>query len=158
MKYQETCECCGGKVTAYTHQINKSLASALRQLVKFYQDSQIDERIAGMSCSLQKDLNLTHNQLANFQKLKYFGLVTNTGLSGKWLPTELGIKFIAGEAKVLTPVATLGGQVLPHGTKAWDTHKGKIKEVSVYDLDAEIFYKKREEYAEEKSSQGALNL
>lgn len=156
MKYQENCECCGNVITAYTHNLNKPLVSALRQLVDFYQKTQyIDHRVSGMACNLASDLNLTHNQLANFQKLQYFGLVLDT--KDGWFPTSLGIDFINGTEKVLNPVATFKNEVLPYTHKAWATHKTAPFLIGVLDVDVSC-YKKREEYAQKKSSQVGLGI
>lgn len=154
MKYQETCDCCGNKITAYTHNLNKPLVSALRQLVDFYQDTQIDHRVSGKVCNLAKDLKLTHNQLANFQKLQYFGLVQDT--KGGWYPTQLGIDFINGVERVYSPVATFKSEVLPFSHEAWKTHSKPVL-VGVKEID-ETSYKQREEYASEKSGQSGLGI
>lgn len=154
MKYHEKCECCGNVITAYTHNLNKPLVGALRQLVDFYQGSQIDHRVVGLACNLANDLKLTHNQLANFQKLQYFGLVRDT--KGGWYPTQLGIDFINGVERVYSPVATFKSEVLPFSHPAWETHP-KPHVVGVKDID-ETSYKQREEYANEKSCQRALEL
>lgn len=153
MKYQETCDCCGNKITAYTHNLNKPLVGALRQLVDFYQASQIDHRISGKACNLAGDLRLTHNQLANFQKLQYFGLVID--IKDGWIPTRLGIDFIHGLETVLNPVATFKNEVIPLTHEAWKTHTATPQRVNVHDVD-ETCYKQRVEYATEKSSQANL--
>lgn len=145
MKYQEKCDCCGNKITAYTHNLNKPLIGALRQLVDFYDDG-------GGHCNLARDLKLTHNQLANFQKLKYFGLVLD--VPDGWIPTIHGREFIHGAEKVYNPVATFKNEVLPFSHPAWQTHSKPVL-VGVRDVD-EASYKQREAYASEKSGQGTL--
>lgn len=146
MKYQETCDCCGGVVTAYTHNLNLPLVKALRQLVDFFER----ERKA---CNLQKDLSLTHNQLANFQKLQYFDLVLR--VAEGWLPTEKGTMFIYGETSIKNPVATFKNQILPYDHIAWQSHKAEPVDLSVDEVD-QFSYKRREAYQAEKSPQNNL--
>ncbi|NCD40584.1 MAG: hypothetical protein EOL88_00680 [Bacteroidia bacterium] len=146
MKYQEKCECCGGVVTAYTHRLNVPLVKALRKLVDYFEKYHL-------ACNLQKSLDLTHNQLANFQKLQYFGLVY--GAKGGWIPTEEGIKFIHGEVTCMDIVATMANQVLSYDHKAWETHSKEPMAVNISDIDY-YSYKRREEYQAEKSPQANL--
>jgi len=153
MNYKEKCECCQQQITAYTHNLNKPLVNALRQLVDFYQGTQIDHRITGNFCNLARNLKLTHNQLANFQKLRYFDLVFNN--KDGWVPTQLGIDFIHGLERVYSPVATFKNEKLPFSHEAWKTHKGAPILVGVKDID-ETSYKPREEYQQEKSNQANL--
>lgn len=49
------------------------------------------------SIHLQKDLDLTKNQYANFQKLRYNGLVAHAEETGCWLMTRRGAKFLRQE-------------------------------------------------------------
>ena len=170
MKYQERCECCDSIVTAYTHNLNKPLVSALRQLVDFYferRKAYVTKRMGEGSnyrmptdgteamCNIARDLKLTHNQLANFQKLQYFGLVFRVGGSGKWLPTPDGIQFVHGELSILSPVATFKGKVIPTSHDAWKTHNGRQESLHIKDVDV-FSYKQREEYQAEKSQQQSL--
>jgi len=146
MKYQERCECCGGVVTAYTHNLNVPLVKALRQLVDYFEANR-------KACNLQESLSLTHNQLANFQKLQYFGLVY--GVREGWIPTQEGIEFIHGEYSVMNPVATMANKVLPDNHKAWETHTKERYLVGVNEID-NFSYKRREDYQAEKSPQANL--
>lgn len=146
MDYKIKCECCDSIVTAYTHNLNKPIVSALRQIVDFYQNKR-------QMCNIAKDLRLTHNQIANFQKLQYFGLVQK--IDGGWLPTRDGVDFVHGELSVLNPVATFKGQVIPYTHEAWKTHKGKPELTNIKDVDV-FSYKQRPEYQSEKSQQPTL--
>jgi hypothetical protein len=141
MKYSETCACCAHTATAYTHNLNKPLISALKQLVEFYQ---VNYRRA----NLQKDLMLTKNQYNNFQKLQYFGLVHRE--AGGYVPTSKGTAFIKGTGSTQDIVATLGKNILDQSHPAWSEHSRTPKEVRIYDYFPEA-YKQREEYQDEKS-------
>lgn len=146
MKYHEICPCCGNKITAYTHNLNKPLVSALRQLTDFYEKNKT-------GCNIERDLRITHNQIANFQKLKYFNLVANT--KNGWVPTQLAFDFISNEIGVFSPVATFKDQILPIDHPAWKTHNGGQILFMVKDVDQDS-YKKREDYSSESSLQKKL--
>ena len=140
MKYSKKCESCDHTETAYTFTLNVGKVVALRKLVDYYETNH-------RGVNLEK-LGLTNSQYTNFCHLVYFGLAGNTPKG--WLPTDLGIAFIHGEAKITQPVATMGKAVLPNNHEAWRTHPGDRKEVFVFDID-QPSYKKRPEYAVERS-------
>ena len=142
MKYTKTCECCGNMITAYSHNLNKPLVKALRQLVDYYETHR-------KPCNLQKHLNLSKDQYNNFQKLQYFRLVhrNNDG----WVPTVDGTDFILGRIRVVTPAGTFGKEILENSHEAWDTHSTPRIFVDVKDIDEES-WKQREDYKQEKTN------
>jgi hypothetical protein len=145
MKYQKKCEHCGHAEVAYTYVLNKSLINALRQLVDFYESNK--------KAAALKDLNLTNSQYGNFAHLQYFGLTKPTPEG--WYPSNDGIAFIYGDAPTVMPVAVMKGQVLHYDHEAWATHEGKPREYFVRDINEDA-YKKRPEYAAEKSTASSL--
>jgi len=140
MKYSETCECCGHKLTAYTHKLNKPLVLALAELVAFY-------IINGRPAKLQQDLELTKNQYNNFQKLQYFKLVHRDEQG--WTPTHKGTAFVKMECSCQDTVATMGKEILNGNHPAWETH-AKAPRWIMADQFIEVQYKQREEYQQEK--------
>lgn len=88
------CEYCGAKMVEYRHTLSKSL---LRPLVRF-------SRLGKGYHSPSKQEKMTHSQLANWQKLRYWGLIAKapdeTGKGGYWEITELGWGFLRGEYRV----------------------------------------------------------
>lgn len=147
MKYSKECECCGHKLTAYTHSLNKPLVNGLRQLVDWYER---EKKI----CNINNDLVLTHNQIANFQKLKHFGLVDLIQRGG-FVPTEIGIQFIYGEAQAYSTSASMGNVTLSIDHEAWKTHGKMPHLVYVSEVD-QTMYKKRPAYQAEKSNQSKM--
>lgn len=143
MRYHETCPHCGNQTTAYTHNLNKTLVSALDQLVTHYYKQY-------SPVNLQQDLDLTKNQYNNFQKLQYFGLVRRT--TNGYYPTSKGISFTAGLTHCQNKVATLGKRILENDHPAWETTNVSPETVMIWDID-ERFYKRREDYQKEKSNQ-----
>ena len=141
MTYHETCPCCGHQETAYSHKLNEQIVKALSQLVHYYMKTR-------EVCNLQKHLILTKNQYNNFQKLQYFGLVYRA--KGGWFPTQLGKQFIFGELVVQIRQVTFRGKALPYSHEAWE---GKFPDKKYVFQISETAWKKREEYALEKSNQ-----
>ena len=146
MKFHVTCPTCGHQATAYKHKLSKPLVSALRQLVKFYEE-------CGGPCNLQKDLDLTKNQYNNFQKLQYFDAVQR--IEAGWFPTTRGIAFIKGKTGLPLRVATIESEVLPEDHEVWLDSKVQPTNVWINEID-DVEYKKRPEYQEEKSTQTTL--
>lgn len=145
MKYSKTCECCGHIQTAYTHNLNEPMVLAFNVVVEEYLATKEPVNVYGLE-------RLDYNQKCNFQKLKYFGLMDFAGGVG-WFPTALGLQFYYGERAVITPVASMGNEVLPDNHEAWDTHGGKRRWVYPQDVANEWAYKKRPDYKAEKSGQ-----
>ena len=67
----EICPCCGRRVVEYRHHLNKILIHDLEYLLKIGGVATLKE--------LNEEFELSHSELANFQKLRYFGLVEKVG-------------------------------------------------------------------------------
>jgi hypothetical protein len=97
------CPTCGAKIVRYRHTMNRGLVGGLVALAE-----------AGGEASLA-DLGLTRNQVDNFQKLRYWGLVEKvhrddgTRVAGVWRVTREGYKFLAG-GRVYRAVWTYRGE------------------------------------------------
>ena len=115
MKYTTTCDECHHKVTAFSHSLNEPLVSVFTRFVAEY--LRIRRPI-----NPNKEITATHNQLANWQKLRYFGIIKEVDGQGLWVPTELGIAFYYSEKPIRTPVATINAVVIPDDHEAWETH------------------------------------
>jgi len=99
------CPHCGSSVQEHRHRLNRPLVEAL-------------ERVAREAEYLPKPvhiskLGLNHGQLANFQKLQYWGLVEayvtpeNKRRRGWWAVTIHGLNFLFGRTSVPRNVWTL---------------------------------------------------
>ena len=141
MTYAETCKCCGRKSTAYTEPLNARLVRPFLRL--------IDARLRLRRPVKKSELELTHSEYGNFQKIKYFGIISYDAELGVWDVTPLGWNFQRGLVKLETPVAHIDDEVLPADHLAWATHKGKRRIVGILDVLPEEF-KGRAEYAAEK--------
>lgn len=100
MTEQKFCSECGAKTVEYKHSLNMGLVLGLYRLHK-----------AGGEKNL-KELSLTHNQWANFQKLRYWGLVEQSkhenglAMAGCWKITQRGTDFVKGVIKIPRSVWT----------------------------------------------------
>lgn len=148
MKFTKKCECCNHVISAYTHNLNKGQVTAFNKFMELYFSIR-------RPININTEIRLTHNQLAGFRQLKFFGLVGKEGHNGHWYPTTKGTNFYYGEMAIQSPVATFNDEVLPIGHEAWLTHDKPIKYVYITDLLPE-HYKRRPEYMAEKSPQANL--
>jgi|TARA_Y100000310_G_scaffold270565_1_gene284485 hypothetical protein len=143
MNFQEMCNHCGHKKTAYTANINKPLLEAFIKFVQRYYELKRSLKIS--------EIRLTNSQYNNFQKLKYFGIIDQAGTQG-WYLTEFGAKFYKGEAYILSPVAHIDGKALSADHPAWRTSGMVRKQIKIYDI-LPYHYKQRSEFAAEKAQQ-----
>mgnify|MGYP001112701432 CR=1 FL=1 len=79
------CECCGAKTVEYRHTLSASLVRALLWF---------SENNTAVSLA---DSGLTHTQICNFQKLKYWGLVDKVEGTSLWFITDEGKAFLSGK-------------------------------------------------------------
>jgi hypothetical protein len=77
------CPHCEAKMVEYRHTFNKGLAQGLYELFA----------VGGGPINL-RSLKLTRTQWTNFQKLRYWGLVSRTREDGEWTLTAKGFDFI----------------------------------------------------------------
>lgn len=104
MKRVKLCETCGGKIVRYKHVMSRGLANAL---IAFAREGKRARRIG--------KTRLTHNQMNNFQKLRYWKLVRQVGVgshSGVWEITRRGWEFLAEERSVPRYTRTFRAEVV----------------------------------------------
>lgn len=103
----EYCETCGAKLISYWHNINRPLCSAL---IRVYLKAKNNPfKITDL---------LSHNQICNFQKLKYWNLVEKAPAEGYWIITHLGRDFIKGEIVISRKVKTFRGKAIEFSAEA----------------------------------------
>jgi|TARA_Y100000310_G_scaffold260698_1_gene269764 hypothetical protein len=142
MKYQQVCHECGHKIAASTHNINTGMISALEMFIQRYNE-------VGRAVNINTEIQLSHNQLAGFRKLKHFGLVKKADGNGKWLPTNKGLKFDQELVGIWNPSASFNDETLESDHDAWETHS-KAREYLMKSEVKETRYKQRLEYQQEK--------
>ena len=112
----------------HTHNLTSGL---VRILVKIIEKVKSTNR---NKVHLQKDLELTHNEFANLQKLRYFGLIAKykeNGIRfpGYWLITRNGGAFLRNDLQILNKVQTQDNQIkgrLGRLVKITDFFRGDI--------------------------------
>jgi hypothetical protein len=95
------CSECGAKTVEHKHTLSAALIKALDILY----------RHNGKKLTNLKILGFSRNQWDNFQKLKYWELITqDKPKSGEWRVTAKGEQFILGRIKVPFKVITYRGE------------------------------------------------
>ncbi len=86
---ENTCPHCGAKMKEWKHRLTPGLVSCLSKAIEFVHANNRNE------FHLQRDLDLSKTEFANFQKLRYFALVAQVeGKDGYWLITSHGGAFL----------------------------------------------------------------
>ncbi len=127
---KEMCPTCGAAMMEYRQVLNRPLVESLVKIASH-------NRPINLSI-----LDLTRSAWNNFQKLRYWKLVEKHFEDGKrvggvWKVTELGRRFVAGEATVSKNAWTYRGEV----------RRYEGKEIHIWDVDAK--FKTRPQWAKE---------
>ena len=91
----------------HEHCLSRGLIGCLSKAIKFVKANNKNE------FHLQRDLDLTHNEYANFQKLHLWGLcVRKEGKPGYYLITQRGGAFLRGELAVPHRITTQDNHII----------------------------------------------
>ena len=132
------CPHCGAKMKEYNHVLSIPLCKAL---VKLYNHSLQGEIPVNIKC-----LKMTRNQWDNFQKLRYWDLVSKyvdqngKRKGGEWKITKRGIDFVKGIIRIKNHVTTYRGERIKY-------YGSKVRIESV----VEDNYRKRRDYAKDST-------
>ena len=127
---KKTCSHCGASMNEHRHSLSKSLARALFK---------VWSKAGGEPINL-KHVGLTRNEWDNFQKLRYFGLVKQTGnKTGVWQVTQYGEEFLFGEKRVPKTAVSYRGEFV------------KFEGSGILFSEATGYYYSREHYAQTSS-------
>jgi hypothetical protein len=114
----EVCGHCGAKTVEYKHRMNVGLVRALAALAK----ASIKTRPDVLASSLPLD----HAELANLQKLQYWGLISPAAHGpedrkrGRWTVEEIGFAFLEARAPISRTAVTYRGETVRFdGKDAW---------------------------------------
>lgn len=127
---QTTAKCphCGAGMKAFWHNLSPGLVNSLIKAIQHVHTSGKNRFNAN------KDLGLTHNEAANFQKLRFHALVAHADgdnpRGGEWLITARGGAFLRGEIAVPQRVKTFRNKVIDHDAHLIDiaAYRGKVNE------------------------------
>lgn len=122
------CDCCGAKTVKYKHTMNKWMADSLHKLF-----------LAGGRDHI-RNLGLSHTQMNNFQKLKYWKLVEQVAADGEWVKgvwsvTDHGNNFITRGAMITKSVWTYRNRFVSFEGPAVffrEIHDEKVKQSEQY--------------------------
>jgi hypothetical protein len=89
-----TCSTCGANLSGRWERLTPGI---VRSLIKMWLVVVANDR---NSVHVSTECGFTTTEYNNFQKLRYFGLVAKTGVSGYWLITRRGGRFIHGRETV----------------------------------------------------------
>ena len=106
---QTNCPHCGAQMKEYWHTLTPGL---VRTLIMFARQIKINRENL---VHVDEQMGYTHNQLANFQKLKYWGLVAKADdgpRTGNWVITANGILFLKGEIYIPKRVRSYRAQLV----------------------------------------------
>jgi hypothetical protein len=107
----EKCEHCGAKINKYWHRLTPVLVNALVKTLKYVQEK--DENLVHKT-----DLDLTHSEYGNYQKLRFHGLIAKhrdeDGRFDGWVITKRAGEFLRGETTVPLKVQTFRNKVVDH--------------------------------------------
>jgi hypothetical protein len=110
------CPCCGAKLSGRWENVSKGL---VKNLIRFRE--QVLEKREN-KIHLLKDLNLTHSQYNNFQKLRFHGLIahyknpiTKKEESGYWLLTKRGNLFCKNQTAIPKKVLIFRNRIQERG-------------------------------------------
>jgi hypothetical protein len=122
-----TCDKCGHTQNHHSHSLSQGLVSGLRKFAEASRGNPLNLKEAG----------LDRNEWDNFQKLKYWGLVTPTkAKSGIWTVTELGFQFLAGLVALRKTKITLNGKVVFNHNES----------ITINQIKVQPYFYKREDY------------
>lgn len=123
MQHADKCHHCGASIRYYQHALNKPMLLALYRLQQWGGEANITK------------IGLSHAQICNFAKLKYWELVTPRH-DGVWAITHRGMMFLAGREAVPRRVVTFRGSRVKY--------EGELVGITEY---LPVEYQRRAEYA-----------
>lgn len=112
---QEVCPHCGSSLKKYWHRLTPGL---VKTLVKVYKAVSIKQE----NRVTKNDLNLSHSEYGNFQKLRFHALIAKVKVDGKWdrrswLLTKRAGDFLKGRIDVPYRVQTFRNEVVGHDAR-----------------------------------------
>ena len=126
------CPHCNAKLKGRWENITKG---QLNMLAKFREAITVKNE---NSIHLQSDVNFSKNEYANFQKLRYSGLVAKCEVSAYWLLTKRGAAFLRNEIFLPKGVLVFRNRIQKY-------HEDKVNLMAVLKNNEPYWYK-REDY------------
>lgn len=107
------CNFCGSSIMKHKHTLSPGMVNAFMKFAAYIRDFATDN-----TAHPQKDVKLTYNEYANFQKLRYFNLAHfDKKRPGNWLITKNGGFFLRGQRPRPFAVVTYHNRIVERSTK-----------------------------------------
>lgn len=111
------CRCCKGSLRMNWHSLSPALVDLLAIAGRRVKEQ------GGLNEIHKRDLELTTSQYGNFQKLRYFGLITHVDDEGTaWLITRQGWSFLRGDWQAASRVQTYQNRIMQRDPKRVTVH------------------------------------
>ena len=114
MTTNDRCQHCGAKMNKYWHRLTPVMVRALVKTLQVVRDQ--DNNHVQIS-----DVDLSHSEYGNYQKLRYHGLIAkhhdDEGNFDGWLITKRGGQFLRGEVCLPLRVQTFRNRVVEHDSQ-----------------------------------------
>lgn len=111
------CRCCKGSLRMNWHSLSPALVDLLAIAGRRVKEQ------GGLNEIHKRDLELNTSQYGNFQKLRYFGLITHVDDEGTaWLITRQGWSFLRGDWQAASRVQTYQNRIMQRDPKRVTVH------------------------------------
>ena len=109
---EKYCPCCGASLKKYWHSLSNGLVGTLAKCYEFVKDN-------NKNCFKMNELNLSHSEYGNFDKLRFHALIAKRRVNGEWvnkewLITNRGAEFLCGRISIPKKVQTFRNKVVDH--------------------------------------------
>lgn len=104
------CRCCTGSLKMFWQPLSPALVDCLKLIADKVQET-------GVNAVQKRDLDMTHSQYGNFQKLRYFALIHHVkddegnNIPATWLVTRQGWAFLRGQWQPHARVQTFQNRI-----------------------------------------------
>lgn len=111
------CRCCKGSLRMNWHSLSPALVDLLAIAARYVKEH------GGVNEVHKRELDLTTSQYGNFQKLRYFGLITHVDDEGTaWLITRQGWQFLKGDWQAASRVQTYQNRIMRRDDRRVTVH------------------------------------
>ena len=122
---KQVCACCQQAMIEHRQTLSSGLVRSLWTAYK----------LRGQNLFRVSELELTHTEQANWQKLRYWGLAEKVAsCPGKWAVTQDGMEFLLGGMRVCHALWTYRGEVVDRDRSklvgpgdCWDDYRSRVE-------------------------------
>lgn len=104
------CPTCGELKRIYRRKIHSSMAAGLVVAAQLSDNGSTAVDVKDISSKLERFIHACVNPVADFAKLRHWGLIEPTAVGGVWNVTDAGLGFVAGDIKIPKLAHILDGE------------------------------------------------